>query len=107
MVAATGGQMTNAMNSTLAIIPMIAIGLAFASADVPFWMLCIIAPCCGFGGGAFASSMSGISFFFPKRKQGMALGLNAGIGNLGVSVTQLVLPIITASPVFGGEANGG
>jgi len=107
MVAATGGQVPNAMNSTLTIIPMLGIGLAFASSDVPFWLLCILAPACGFGGGAFASSMSGISFFFPKKKQGLALGLNAGIGNLGVSLTQLALPIVTGSAMFGGDDIGG
>lgn len=107
MVPATGGQMTNAMNSTLAILPMIGIGLALATNDCPFWLLCILAPCCGFGGGAFASSMSGISFFFPKRDQGMALGLNAGIGNLGVSLTQLALPMVASGAVFGIPAVGG
>jgi len=107
MMSVTGGKTTNAMNSTLAILPMIAIGIAFSSSACPYWLLCIIAPCCGFGGGAFASSMSGISFFFPKRQQGMALGLNAGIGNLGVSVTQLVLPLIASVAAFGGSAIGG
>jgi len=107
MVASTGGQVTNAMNSTLAILPMVGIALAFRSTDCPFWLLCILAPCCGFGGGAFASSMSGISFFFPRRDQGMALGLNAGIGNLGVSVTQLVLPVVCSSGIFGAGSVGG
>lgn len=107
MVASTGGQVTNAMNSTLAILPMVGIALALANTDCPFWLLCILAPCCGFGGGAFASSMSGISFFFPRRDQGMALGLNAGIGNLGVSVTQLVLPVVCSSGIFGVDSVGG
>jgi nitrate/nitrite transporter NarK len=55
----------------------------------------------GIGGGAFASSMSNISFFFPKSKQGLALGLNAGIGNLGVSLTQLLVPIMMTYAAFG------
>ena len=55
----------------------------------------------GIGGGAFASSMSNISFFFPKAKQGLALGLNAGIGNLGVSLTQLLVPIMMTYAAFG------
>merc|ERR1719160_146864 len=107
MVASTGGKTTNAMNSTLTIFPMIGIGLALASTDCPFWLLSILAPCCGFGGGAFASSMSGISFFFPKRDQGLALGLKAGLGNLGVSLTQLILPRISAVKAFGIPAVGG
>lgn len=107
MVSPTGGQITNAMNSTMAILPMVAIGLVFSSNDCPFWLLCIVAPCCGFGGGAFASSMSGISFFFPKRDQGLALGLNAGIGNLGVSVTQLLMPQVASAAIFGIAMVGG
>jgi NNP family nitrate/nitrite transporter-like MFS transporter len=107
MVAVNGGQCSNAMNSTLTILPMVAIGIAFASGDVPFWVLCVLAACSGFGGGAFASSMSGISFFFPKSQQGMALGLNAGIGNLGVSLTQLLIPRMCGFAAFGGDAIGG
>jgi NNP family nitrate/nitrite transporter-like MFS transporter len=106
MVAVNGGQCSNAMNSTLTILPMAAIGIAFASGNVPFWLLCLLAASSGFGGGAFASSMSGISFFFPKSQQGMALGLNAGIGNLGVSLTQLLIPQVCSFSLFGGEDLG-
>mmetsp|Transcript_82865 Transcript_82865/g.146430 ORF Transcript_82865/g.146430 Transcript_82865/m.146430 type:complete len:670 (+) Transcript_82865:52-2061(+) len=106
LVAVCGGKTHNAMNSTLAILPMILIGVTLSSKDCPFWLLCIVAPCCGFGGGAFASSMSSISFFFPKRSQGLALGLNAGIGNLGVSLTQLLIPLVCSAAVFGGSAIG-
>lgn len=107
MVAVNGGQCSNAMNSTLTILPMAAIGIAFSSGDVPFWVLCLAAACSGFGGGAFASSMSGISFFFPKSQQGIALGLNAGIGNLGVSLTQLIIPQMCSVAAFGGDDLGG
>jgi len=107
MVAIAGGQMPTAMNTTLTIIPMMGIGIALASSDCPFWVLSILAPVSGLGGGAFASSMSGISFFFPKREQGMALGMNAGFGNLGVSVTQLVIPQICSVSLVGIGAIGG
>ena len=56
---------------------------------------------CGFGGGNFSSSMSNISFFFPKAEKGTALGLNAGLGNLGVSAVQFVVPLIITAGVFG------
>ena len=56
----------------------------------------------GFGGGNFASSMSNISFFFPKRMQGLALGLNAGLGNAGVTTMQLLIPLVMTNAVFGG-----
>ena len=48
----------------------------------------------GFGGGNFASSMSNISFFYPKRMQGLALGLNAGLGNAGVTTMQVLIPLV-------------
>jgi NNP family nitrate/nitrite transporter-like MFS transporter len=53
------------------------------------------------GGGNFASSMANISFFFPKAQKGTALGLNAGLGNLGVSIVQLVVPLVITAGVFG------
>ena len=61
----------------------------------------LLALLCGFGGGNFASSMSNISFFYPKAGKGNALALNAGLGNLGVSAVQFVVPLIIASGVFG------
>ena len=56
----------------------------------------------GLGGGNFASSMSHISFFFPKRMQGLALGLNAGLGNFGVTTMQIVIPLVMTFALFGG-----
>ena len=56
---------------------------------------------CGFAGANFASSMANISFFFPKARQGGALGLNGGLGNLGVSVMQLVAPLAISFSLFG------
>lgn len=106
MVSVNGGKTNNAMNSTLCILTMAAIGICFSSSSVPFWVLCLLAAGSGWGGGAFASSMSSISFFFPKAAQGVALGLNAGLGNLGVSLTQLVLPRVCSVAMFGGEAIG-
>jgi NNP family nitrate/nitrite transporter-like MFS transporter len=61
----------------------------------------LLALLCGFGGGNFASSMSNISFFFPKAEKGNALALNAGLGNLGVSVVQFVVPLVITAGVFG------
>jgi NNP family nitrate/nitrite transporter-like MFS transporter len=61
----------------------------------------ILALLCGLGGGNFSSSMSNISFFFPKERKGSALGVNAGLGNLGVSVVQFLSPIIISVGLFG------
>jgi NNP family nitrate/nitrite transporter-like MFS transporter len=62
----------------------------------------VLAALSGIGGGAFASSMSNISFFYPRRTQGLALGLNAGLGNLGVAVMQLGAPLVVTVAAFGG-----
>ena len=61
----------------------------------------IFALVCGFGGGNFASSMSNISFFYPQREKGTALGLNAGLGNLGVSGVQFAVPLVITAGIFG------
>ncbi len=66
----------------------------------PFWVFIVIALLCGFAGANFASSMGNISFFFPKAKQGSALGVNGGLGNLGVSVMQMVAPAVIFLPLF-------
>ena len=60
----------------------------------------IISLLCGFAGANFASSMANISFFFPKQKQGGALGINGGLGNMGVSVMQLVAPLVVSLSIF-------
>jgi len=81
---------------------MIIAGVALSDPNTPFNTLLAAALLSGVGGGAFASSMSNISFYYPKRLQGMALGYNGGIGNLGVSITQLLAPIfmtIGTSPI--------
>jgi len=56
---------------------------------------------CGLGGGNFASSMANISFFFPSARQGYALGLNAGLGHLGVALVQMLVPLAISAGVFG------
>jgi NNP family nitrate/nitrite transporter-like MFS transporter len=68
--------------------------LASQSHDTQFWMLLLCAATAGVGGGNFSSSMANISFFYPERKKGFALGLNAAGGNLGVAVVQLVVPLV-------------
>ncbi len=69
--------------------------------NTPYFIFLGLALLCGFGGGNFASSMANISFFFPKAEKGNALALNAGLGNLGVSVVQFVIPLAITAGVFG------
>src|SRR4029079_15636052 len=66
----------------------------------PYWLMALAAATAGFGGGNFASSMANISFFYPDREKGFALGLNAAGGNIGVSTVQLLIPIVLGVPLF-------
>ncbi len=102
MIAICGGRNVKFMTTVLLIIPAIAAGLALQDPRTPFYVFIILATLSGVGGGAFASSMSNISFFFPKRMQGLALGLNAGLGNAGVSAMQFLIPWVITFGLFGG-----
>jgi NNP family nitrate/nitrite transporter-like MFS transporter len=101
MIAIAGGRNTKAMTALLLFIPMLLLGFALLDPNVPYTLLVLIALLVGAGGGAFSSSMSNISFFYPRKIQGTSLGLNAGLGNLGVSVMQLFIPIIVSIALFG------
>ena len=101
-----GGRNTIVFTTALLMIPALGTGLALQSQDTPLWVFQLLAFLSGFGGGNFASSMSNISFFFPKRMQGLALGLNAGLGNAGVTTMQILVPLVMTIPLlgsFGGE----
>jgi NNP family nitrate/nitrite transporter-like MFS transporter len=96
-----GGRLWTAVATWSLMIPAVGIGLAVQSPDTPYIIFLSLAVLCGFGGGNFASSMANISFFFPKSEKGNALALNAGLGNLGVSVVQFVIPLVITAGVFG------
>uniref|UniRef100_A0A7S1BDR8 Major facilitator superfamily (MFS) profile domain-containing protein n=2 Tax=Corethron hystrix TaxID=216773 RepID=A0A7S1BDR8_9STRA len=98
MTQVIGGRNVVYQTSILLTIPMVMTAIGLSSNNCPFSYILVCAMLSGVGGGAFASSMSNMSFLFPKTKQGMALGYNGGIGNLGVSASQLILPLcMTAS----------
>jgi len=101
MVPIFGGRLWTTLTTASLIIPAMGIGYAVQSPETPYLILLVLALLCGFGGGNFASSMSNISFFFPKREKGNALALNAGLGNLGVSVMQFLIPLVITVGVFG------
>ena len=94
MVPILGGRRWTVLSTASLALPALWMGFAVQDPATPFWEFAVIALLCGFGGGNFASSMANISFFFPAKQQGTALGLNAGLGNLGVSVMQLVVPFV-------------
>lgn len=99
-----GGRNTIFLTTALLIVPAVGTGFALAAADTPLWVFQILAFMSGFGGGNFASSMSNISFFYPKHKQGLALGLNAGLGNAGVTTMQILIPFVMTLGIFGGTS---
>jgi NNP family nitrate/nitrite transporter-like MFS transporter len=88
----------------LKILPCVGLALAVANPSTPFWMFVLLALLAGMGGGDFSSYMPSTSLFFPKRLQGTALGIQAGIGNFGVSLAQFVTPWIIGFAAFGGVA---
>ena len=99
-----GGRNTIFFTTALLMLPAVGTGFALKSADTPLWTFQLLALMSGFGGGNFASSMSNISFFFPKRVQGASLGLNAGLGNFGVTTMQILIPLVMTVGIFGGES---
>ena len=101
MVPIFGGRLWTTLTTWSLMIPALGIGYAVQHPDTPYVIFLLLALLCGLGGGNFASSMANISFFFPKAEKGNALALNAGLGNLGVSVVQFVIPIVITMGVFG------
>jgi NNP family nitrate/nitrite transporter-like MFS transporter len=101
MVPILGGRLWTTLTTASLLIPAFGIGYAVQNPDTPYLIFLVLALLCGFGGGNFASSMANISFFFPKKEKGNALALNAGLGNLGVSVMQFLVPLAITAGVFG------
>ena len=101
MIAIGGGRNVIGVTTALMIIPTLGVGLALQDPTTSYMSFVVLAVLSGIGGGAFASSMSNISFFFPKRMQGLSLGLNAGLGNVGVSIMQVLLPWVMGFAVLG------
>ncbi|MEN8180354.1 MAG: MFS transporter [Pseudomonadota bacterium] len=99
-----GGRNTIFFTTALLMIPAIGAGIALQDKNTPLWVFQILAFLSGLGGGNFASSMSNISFFFPKKQQGLALGLNAGLGNAGVTTMQILIPLVMTFGLFGGNS---
>src|SRR3954447_11751270 len=96
-----GGRAWTTFSAGLLLLPALLVAivvpsgwLADQSHDTQFWVLLACAATAGVGGGNFSSSMANISFFYPEKRKGFALGLNAAGGNLGVAMTQLLVPLV-------------
>jgi len=98
-----GGRNTIVFTTALLMIPAVGTGFALQDPNTPLWYFQILAFLSGIGGGNFSSSMSNISFFYPKKIQGYALGMNAGLGNFGVTTMQILVPLVMTMGIFGGE----
>ncbi len=101
MVPIFGGRLWTVLSTASLLVPATGMGLAVQDPTTSYGTFLALALLCGFGGGNFASSMANITFFFPKAQKGTALGLNAGLGNLGVSTMQFVVPLVITAGVFG------
>jgi NNP family nitrate/nitrite transporter-like MFS transporter len=107
LIRLSGGRNTIFLTTAMLLAPALGTGIVLQHPEWPLWSFQLMALWCGVGGGNFASSMSNISTFFPKRLQGTGLGLNAGLGNLGVTTMQIVIPLVMTLPLlgaFGGES---
>ncbi len=104
LIRIAGGRNTIFLTTALLMIPAIGTGFALKNFNTPIEVYYLLALFSGIGGGNFASSMSNISFFFPKKVQGTSLGLNAGLGNFGVTTMQILIPLVMTFGLFGGES---
>jgi NNP family nitrate/nitrite transporter-like MFS transporter len=96
-----GRRFTTAATASL-LLPAIGIGLAVQDPSTPFEWMVVLALLCGLGGGNFAGAMANISFFYPSADKGYALGVAAGLGHLGVSLAQMLVPLVVGVALFGG-----
>ena len=101
LIRLAGGRNTIFLTTAMLLAPAIGTGVALQHPEWPLWVFQLMALWSGVGGGNFASSMSNISTFFPKKLQGTALGLNAGLGNFGVTTMQIVIPLVMTVSLFG------
>ncbi len=100
-VPVVGGRRFTALATASLLLPALGIGFAVQDPDTPYEVMVALALLCGLGGGNFASSMAHISFFYPRARLGYALGMNAGLGQLGVSIVQFAVPLVIGAGVFG------
>jgi len=99
-----GGRLWTTFSTIILVVPCIWLGVAVRDPHTPFPVFVVISLLCGLAGANFASSMGNISLFYPKKQQGAALGINGGLGNLGVSIMQWVAPLVMVVPFFTSDA---
>ncbi|MCF8460976.1 MAG: hypothetical protein K9G46_09640 [Flavobacteriales bacterium] len=106
LIALCGGRNVISVTTALLIIPAVGAGIGLSNINTSYEFFAAMALLSGFGGGNFSSSMNNISYFYPKKMQGYALGMNAGIGNLGVATMQKLIPLVVPFVFFGAVGTG-
>ncbi|EYD72884.1 Nitrate/nitrite transporter [Rubellimicrobium mesophilum DSM 19309] len=101
LVPVFGGRLWTTISTASLLVPAFGIGYAVQDPTTPYLIFLALALLCGLGGGNFASSMANIGWFYPKSEKGNALALNGGLGNLGVSVMQFLVPVVITFGLFG------
>lgn len=104
LIPILGTRKVISASSALLLVPLVGLFIAVQDPTTPYWLMMLLAFAAGLGGGNFSSFMPSTSLFFPKRLQGTALGVQAGIGNFGVSLVQFVTPWIIGFAAFGSLA---
>ena len=99
-----GSRLLVAVASALLLLPMIGWTLVARDTSTPYWLMLALSFSAGIGGGAFSGLMASTSYFFPKRLAGTALGLQAGIGNFGIGLIQLLVPWVVGFGLLGTAA---
>ena len=94
------------ISTIIKLIPMVWLGFAIQDTSTTFGTFLVIGFLCGMGGGDFSSFMPSTSIFFPKRLQGVSMGIQAGLGNFGVSIVQFVAPWIIGFAALGAVVGG-
>lgn len=99
-----GGKTSTLITTALLLLPIIGLGNALQDTTTSYDTFVLLVAFIGIAGANFSASMANIGFFFPKANKGLALGINAGVGNLGVSLIYLTAPLLLGwnlSSVFG------
>lgn len=94
------------LSTLLLLIPVLGWSYAIINPGTPYGVLLLLAFLAGIGGGNFSGFMPSTSYFFPKKLQGTALGIQAGIGNFGVSIVQFITPWVVGFALFGSSLVG-
>ncbi|MET4224207.1 MFS transporter [Oerskovia enterophila] len=89
-----GGRTWTVVSALLLLVPTVSLAVVVQNPETPFGVMLLVAALAGVGGGNFASSMANISFFYPEKEKGRALGLNAAGGNLGTAAVQFAVPLV-------------